>query len=241
SKNNCAPVSFNGNYLGSYLLPNDDLIVISTKCIAIFTLIENEIQIIYYAGVALFENILQQHPKFQRRLKQYSSHEQNGVIKTPKGTFTPEHLWDACYFKHVLDFIDEASDPIIAQHLGKMITTYINDFYTFSQYSSNIVKSILKSNDEKRRYRKHDNEIIGLIIDKCISYYNEDNSRFDVLCAITSSISELQKLYPYYVTQFFVCTCIFSNADEPINYVPYSHLDGSTDELPELCLLHAYF
>ncbi|CAG8762456.1 8776_t:CDS:2, partial [Racocetra persica] len=151
----------------------------------------------------LFENILQQHPKFQRRLKQYSTHEQNGVIKTPKGTFTPERLWDACYFKHVLDFIDEASDQIIAQHLGKMITTYINDFHTFSQYSPNIVKSILKSNDEKRRYRKHDNEIIGLIIDKCISYYNEDNNRFDVLCAITSSISELQKLYPYYVAQFF--------------------------------------
>ncbi|CAG8832190.1 22609_t:CDS:2, partial [Racocetra persica] len=30
SKNNCAPVSFDGNYLGSYLLPNDDLIVIAT-------------------------------------------------------------------------------------------------------------------------------------------------------------------------------------------------------------------
>ncbi|CAG8736428.1 21179_t:CDS:2, partial [Racocetra persica] len=46
----------------------------------------------------------------------------------------------------------------------------------------------------------------------------------------------LQKLYPYYVAQFFVCTSIFSHADEPINYVPYSHLDGSTDELPELCV-----
>ncbi|CAG8720057.1 23191_t:CDS:2 [Cetraspora pellucida] len=233
SKNDCTPISFNGDYLGSYLLPNDDLIVIATKCVVIFTLVNNEIQIIYYAGIILFENILQQHPKFQRRLKQYSSHERNGVIKMPKSTFTPENLWDDGYFKHVLDFIDEETDPNIVQHLGKMITMYLDDIYTFSQFSPYIVKSIVKSNDEKRKYRKHDNEMIGLIIDKCISYYNEDNSQFEVLCAITSSISELQKLYPYYVAQFFVCNSIFSHADETINYVPYPHLAGDIDELPE--------
>ncbi|CAG8483152.1 4556_t:CDS:10, partial [Racocetra persica] len=104
------PISCNdfveiGNYLGSYLMPNDDLIVIATEFIAIFTLIENEIQTIYYARITLFENIIQRHIKFDKK---------NKVIVILEGTFTPENLWDVRYFKYLLDFIDEKDTSSLA-------------------------------------------------------------------------------------------------------------------------------
>ncbi|CAG8649551.1 14079_t:CDS:2, partial [Dentiscutata heterogama] len=82
----------------------------------------------------------------------------------------------------------------------------------------------------------HDNEIINLIVDNCINCYNRDNSKFDVLRAITSLISDLQQLYPSHVTKFLISTSILSHAGEKINYAPNSHLDGSIDELPESAL-----
>ncbi|CAG8564499.1 16048_t:CDS:2 [Dentiscutata erythropus] len=141
------------------------------------------------------------------------------------------------------NFIDKKPESDIAQHLRKMIIMYLDDIHTFSCCSPFIMESIVKY-DKKRKYRKHDNEIISLIIDKCINYYNEDNRRFDVLRAITSSISKLQKLYPYLVTKFFIGTSIFSSADKKIDYVPNSHLDGSRVEFPvelniELIILSA--
>ncbi|CAG8570702.1 6628_t:CDS:2, partial [Gigaspora rosea] len=202
-------ISFAGicnDYLGSHLLHNDDLIVIATNCIVIFTFsddikdgmedgIKNEIQIIYYRYIDIdkFMTTFSFKP-FSRK----------------------KNLWD--------------SD--IAQLLGKMLTLYLDDIYIFSCCSPFIMESMVKY-DNKRKYRKHDNEIISLIIDKCINYYNEDNSRFDVLCAITNSISKFQKLYPYLVTKFFICTSIFSYVDEKIDYALNSHLDGSRDEFPE--------
>ncbi|CAG8607222.1 25505_t:CDS:1 [Dentiscutata erythropus] len=208
------------DYLGSHLLPNDDLIVIATNCIAIYTLIKNEIRIVYYINIDIFMNV-------QRRLKDELQ------ILAHQEPFKSKNLWGVKYFKHVLDYMDEESEKDVAQSLRNMITLYIDDIYTLSCCSPYIMESIVKYNDRKRKFRKHDNEIINLIIDNCINCYNRDNSKFDVLRAIASLISDLKQLYPSHATKFLISTAILSHADEKINYAPNSHLDGSIDELPE--------
>ncbi|CAG8765306.1 1982_t:CDS:1, partial [Dentiscutata heterogama] len=117
------------DYLGSHLLPNDDLIVIATNCIAIYTLIKNEIRIVYYINIDIFMNI-------QRSLKDELQ------ILAHQEPFKSKNLWDAKYFKHVLDYIDEESEKNVAQSLRNMITLYIDDIYTLSCCSPYIMESI---------------------------------------------------------------------------------------------------
>ncbi|CAG8633528.1 4759_t:CDS:2, partial [Scutellospora calospora] len=108
--------------------------------------------------------------------------------------------------------------------ITKKIPTNLWDIWYF--------KSVLDIIDQESdintaRYLR---EMLTLYLDDIDTFAHWSPKRLSLFSAITSSISELQELYPYYVTKFFVCTSIISLVDVEIKYTPYSHLHGFTDE-----------